>query len=179
MLLVEDSMSFLLATFQQWDPRRILSSLTMFWSHWLCICPAGMAGFSRISDASSSGLWFSSSFTMECWLQSSEPLIFLRFSEVGGFEKLSWPALTECAYLYLPWHLPWCPGENKRRSKEWRWFGEEGSYGWNWWLQQRQCDQEGACAKQGKGSVSMGRCQWASWAWVGSLTLTLPLDLSW
>ena len=28
-------------------------------------------------------------------------------------------------------------------------------------------------------SLCASLCQWASWAWVGSLTLTLPLDLSW
>lgn len=87
MLLVEDSMTVLLATFKQWDPGRILRSLAMFWSHWLCTCPAGMAGVSMISWASSSWFWFSSSFTLEHWLQRFEPLILLGFSEVAAIWK--------------------------------------------------------------------------------------------
>lgn len=89
MLLVEDSVIVLLATFQQWDPGRILRSLATLWSHWLCISPAGMTGVSMISGATSSWFWFSSSFTLEHWLQRFEPLILLIFSEVGAIWKAS------------------------------------------------------------------------------------------
>ena len=84
----------------------------------------------------------------------------------GGFERLSWSALLECDYS-SSW-LPWRPGESKRGSKEWHWFGEKGIDGWYWWLQEKEYDQEGACARQRKGRCLIWQCQCAK---VSSLSL--------
>ena len=116
MLLVEDSMMVLLATFQHWDPGIILSSLAIFSSHWLHISPAGMAGVSMISGATSSWFSFSFSFTLKHWLQRFEPLIFLIFSEVGAIWKASFISFGWiCLFVFTGTLGTWRRQEKEQR----------------------------------------------------------------
>ena len=94
------------------DPRRLLKSLAVLWSHWLPTGPVGMAGLSTISVTSSASSWFSSSFTLEHWLQSFEPLVFISFLEVEDLWEaflatFSWMCLFTLTVPWPPWHFSW------------------------------------------------------------------------
>ena len=121
--------------------------------------------------------WFSSSFTLEHWLQIFEPLIFFSFFRWVFLRRF----LVSFGWIaYLPSRLPRPPGENKRVSTEWHWFEEEGEDGWEWWLQEKGCGQRRSIcqAKTGEGLLWGGVNGQEELGWV-QVTLTHLLDLSW
>ena len=167
--------SVLLASTQRQDPRRILRSRAMPSSHWLPTGPAGMTGISTLSGTSSGPFWFSSSFTLQHWLQSFEPPFFLRFLVVGGFWEVflvsfAWRWLFTLALALATWR-------KQERGREWHWFGEEGEGGQERQLQEKGCGQRRVMcqARPGQGVLwggvngkrSLGGLSWP-WHFLGA-----------
>lgn len=97
-------------------------------------------------------------------------MIFLSYFEVVFIDNLPLSVLLECTYS--PLWLPWPPVENKRRSTECHWFGEEGEDGLERQLQKKGCGQRrGMCQARIEEGVLMGWDQWARGAWVGLVYL--------
>ena len=98
-----------------------LKSLAAHWSTWNGRgSPRSLGPPPVHSDSALNSPW-------NIWLQSFEPLIFFSYFEVVFIDNHPLSVLLECAHS--PSWLPWPPGENKRGSTEWHWFGEEGEDG--------------------------------------------------
>ena len=92
-------------------------------------------------------------------------------------ETFSWAALPE--WDYSPSRLPWPPGGNKRGSKEWHWFREEGEERCERWLQEKGCGAEKGYVpgKDRGGGLCGGVDGQEEFGWV-QLTLTFFVDLN-
>lgn len=110
--------------------------------------------------------WFSSSFTLEHWLQIFEPLIFFSFFRWVFLRRFLGQLWLNCLFTLTVTQATWRKQESEYRmalvwGRGWRWMGMMAS-GEGVWAEKKYMP------GKDRGGALMGRCQWARGAWVGS-----------